>query len=123
MTTTLCNSGQALFKAGRKVYKSFISGANTESLWNQFINEAEAYLNIHTKYNWIDNYASLNADVKLIAQEFCSNLAAIYAITYDMSGYTSRQEAENMINILYARNQELLELLKDQATNKFIQGS
>jgi len=61
---------------------------------------AESFVNVMTRYNWSDQYASLNADVKGVLSDVCSSLVAIEAISYDMSGYTTRGEAESMITIL-----------------------
>lgn len=108
MAGTLCLSGAMLLKAGKNV-SSDISVSDTKC--NSFINEAECYVIGATKTNWIDTYATLNADKKLILQEAVSNLAGIYAISYDMSGFTSRAEAELMISVLYRRAMDCLKVL------------
>ncbi len=69
---------------------------------------------------WIDAYSGLNADVKLILEETVSNLAAIYCIQYDMSGYTSRGEAEDMISVLRDAAIRNLSLLKNKNKQDFI---
>ena len=68
-------------------------------------------------------YASLNVDVKGILKETASNLAAIYVITYDMGGYTSRVEAEDMINVLRDAALRNLALLRDKKTKDFMSGA
>jgi len=62
----------------------------------------------------------LNTDVKKILTEACSNLVAIYGIQYNMVGFTSRVEAEDMVNILWARFQQCIDVLKDERTPKYI---
>jgi len=118
MTTTFCTSGAAILKAG-----AGISGAAILGNWDSLINQAESYINVMTRYNYIDNFAGLNADVKLILEEAASNLAAIYAINYDYSGITTRIEAEDRINVLWARLQQCLSLLKDQQSDTYIKGA
>ncbi len=59
----------------------------------------EAYLCDLIKYDAVTNWASLNAIYKLIFSEYVARAIAIEAIKYDMSGYTTRVEAEDMINI------------------------
>ena len=55
----------------------------------------------------------------LLAQaEAC--YVAIQGISYNMAGYTSRIEAEDMINILYARLENCLKLIADQKVVTFI---
>lgn len=85
-----------------------------------WIKDAESLINCICKYNFSDNFATLNADVKYLLREAASNLAAIYAITYDMSGFTSRIEAEDMINVLRDAALRALALLRDKKVIDFI---
>lgn len=118
MATTLCLSGAAILKAGHG-----LSGAALVGNWDGLINQAESYINVLTRYNWIDNFASINADVQKVLEEACSNLAAIYAIQYDMNGYTTRIEAEDMINILWARFNQCIGLLINQNSVTYMKGA
>jgi len=110
MTTTFCVSGACILKAGKNVSSDF-TGTSADTKWTQLINEAECYINVVTKINYIDNYSSLNADKKLLLQNVCSDICAMYAIQYDMSGYTSRFEAQTMLDVLRDRINEDLKLL------------
>lgn len=76
-----------------------------------------------TRFNWSDAYAGLNADVKYILQEAASDLAAIYVIQYDMSGFSSRAEAVTMCNILYARFLDAIKILEDVKARDFVNGA
>lgn len=103
------------------------TGANATSkataATDVYVLEVESFVNCATRYNWSDAYAGLNADVKDILKETTSAICAIYVIQWDMSGYTSRTEAEDMINILrdtYLRN---LSILRDIKTQTFMQGA
>ena len=82
--------------------------------------QAEALINTVTRFNWSDAYAGLNTDTKGILKEVASNIAAIYVIQYDMSGYTSRIEAEDMINVLRDAALRGLSLLRDKKAKEFI---
>jgi hypothetical protein len=53
-------------------------------------------------------------------QDYVSCSAAVGAINYQMSGFTSRQEALIMVNILWARMQEVLRILKDVYVRSWI---
>ena len=97
--------------------------ANTEDYINDFISQAESLINITTRHNWSDDYATLNADVKGLLKEAASNLAAIYVIQFDMTDFTSRIEAEDMINILRDGALRALSLLRDKKTQDFISGA
>jgi len=107
------------YKAGAG--KSSVSSA--EAYTNSFIAQAESYINARTMYNWSDAYAALNADVKGILKECASNIAAMYVIQYDMSGYTSRAEAQTMLNVLRDRVEADIEVLKEIAKRDFIVGA
>ncbi len=82
--------------------------------------QAESLINTITRFNWSDAYSTLNTDTRGILKEVSSNLAAIYVISYDMSGFTSRTEAEDMINILRDRALMCLALLKDEKVKDFM---
>ena len=112
---TMCLSGAALFKAGANV-----STALTEAQYDYAILQAESSINVATRYNWTDGYAALNADVKYILEDVCSNLAAMYLVSYDMSGYTSRVEAEDMVNVHIFRIAQIHKLLKDASVQDFL---
>ena len=84
---------------------------------------AESTVNAIARYNFSDGYAALNVDVKGILSDVCSSLVAIEAISYDMSGYTSRTEAEDMINVLRDGALRGLSILKDKKVQTFMIGA
>jgi hypothetical protein len=110
-------------EVGYKAGAGASATSKAEAYVNSYMTQVESFINVVCKYNFSDNYAGLNVDVKGILKECASNLAAIYVIQYDMSGYTSRIEAEDMINILYARANNCLEILKDQDYVTYIKGA
>ena len=65
-------------------------------------------------------FSALPATTRMILREVASNIAAIYAITYDMSGFTSRLEAEDMINVLRDAALRGLSILRDQNVKNFL---
>jgi len=94
--------------------------SNTETYINQFMTEVESEINSTIRYNFSDVYATLNADTKGLLKQISSNLAAIYVISYDMTGYGSRIEAEDLINVLRDAALRGLRLLKDKKVEDFI---
>lgn len=118
-TGIFCTTAEVLRKAGNGAS----STAAVEAYTNQFVAEAESEINAATRYNWSDHYSSLNADVKGILKQAASNLAAIYVINYDMGGYTSRREAESMINVLRDAYLRCLTLLREKKTETFVNGA
>ena len=107
-------------EVSRKAGANASSISNTEAYINQFMTEVESYINSWCRFNFSDNYAGLNVDVKGILKECTSSLAAIYVIQYDMSGFTSRLEAESMIRVLRDRAQACFAILRDKKTTEFM---
>jgi len=109
---TFCINSDVVKKAGVNVSATSIAEAFT----NNYIKQAEGRIMVTARSDLKSNYGTLNAETKELLREAASNLAAIYAIQDDMAGYTSRIEAEDMINILTFNLREALKLLADQKT-------
>ena len=114
MAGTLCASGSAIIKAGANV------GAVPAASWDVFIEEAEALIYAVTRYDWVTNYATVKTKFKPLLSQICSDIAGINGIAYDMSGYTSRIEGEDVINVLRDAALRGLSLLRDQKAVDFI---
>ena len=104
------------YKAGSG--KSSVSSA--EAYTNSYIAQAESFINTACKYNFSDNYVSLNADVKQILKEVASDLAAIYVVAYDTSGYYSLAAAQTLMDVLADRAGAGIRLLQDKSNVDFI---
>jgi hypothetical protein len=107
------------YKAGANA--SAVSKA--EAYTNEYIAQAEAYINVLTEKIWATStatFAALDAQISKLLSEAASNLAAIYVIQYDMSGFTTRIEAEDMINVLFARFIQCIELLRSISARDFM---
>ena len=111
MSFTLCTSGAIVIKAGINVSDT---ASTSGAILEQFSNDAEGYINGITRYDWVANYNLIGTNFKTLLADASSCLAASYLIAYDMSGYTSRGEAESLINILYDRAFKAVEALKDE---------
>ena len=97
--------------------------ASTELYANSFIEQAESLINMICRKVFAVSTAEFTAlpvTTKHMLTEVASNLAAIYAIQYDMSGFSSRIEAEDMINILRDAALRGLSLLRDQKQKEFL---
>ena len=118
MGNIVATSGACAYKAGANV-----SGSIPEAAWVTWISGAEAIINSETKYNWSDAYAALDADVKYILDDAVTSIVAINAINYDMSGYTSRSEAQTMIDVNNDRANKSINELKDIKVRDFVVGA
>ena len=100
-----------------------VSGNWTEAMTTAAGLQAESMVNAICRYNFSDDYAGLNADVKYIISDVVSSYVAIQAICYDMSGYTTRTEAEDIINVLRDGMLRGLSILRDKKVQDFINGA
>lgn len=112
MTTTFASSGACLLKAGANV-NSVFTGQNAETNWTSFINQAEQYICTLTKIDYLTLFSSLSANKKKLLEEVTTNIAASYAISYDLSGYTTRI-GETMLDVLAEGTRRGIDLLKDK---------
>jgi len=117
MTETITTAANAIVKAGSGANATIT--ADTTSL-TLFINEGEAYLCNLVKYDLITNWGTLNAIYKLIFSEYVARYAAIQIITYNMAGYTSRIEAEDLINTHLYRLTIIEKILNDSSIKDFL---
>lgn len=123
VNTIFCTSGAALAKAGRNVSDSLSGGKvfdGTDFIVDVWIKESESNINAVTRYNWSDNYATLNTDVKYLLQETAAASTAQKCIAYDPSGYTGRAEALLMLNVLDGVIGRNIKLLQEQNVKTFI---
>lgn len=81
---------------------------------------AEAYLSALVQYDIVTNWGTLNSKYKPLFTEFAARMAAVALIQYNMAGYTSRQEAEDMINTHNKRLIEIENLLKNESVQNFM---
>jgi len=107
----------------RKCGANVSATSKAEAYVNDYMTQVESLINSICRFNFSDAYSGLNADTKGILKEVASNLAAIYAIQYDMSGFTSRVEAEDMINVLRDGALRGLSVLRDKKAQDFINGA
>ena len=97
------------------------SGDTAET--DRWIADAESLINCTARRIFaVDTtaFSALPATTRKILTEVTSDLAAIYAVLYDMSGFTSRVEAEDMINIFRDAALRGLSILRDKKTQDFL---
>ncbi len=114
MAGIFSTSGAVLAKAGWGASGALSTGWTLNSEYEKWIEEAEATCVVMSRYDWIKNSgAILNSALPLI-KDIVSSLAAIQAVKWSMSGYTSRIEAEDVINVLRDEALRGLQLIRDQ---------
>ena len=115
VTSILSTEGEIKAKGGLNVNTTI-----TDQQYDDWVLQKEAFVNSFTRFNWSDAYSGLNVDVKFILSDAVSSLVAIESIGFDMSGYTSRAEAESMINVLRDNYLRILSILRDKKSQKFM---
>lgn len=96
----------------------------TEANINAWCLQAESIINCAARTNYSDTFAAtLNVDVKYILTACECAYVAMMAILYNMSGFTTRIEAEDMVNIHRDNFLRNLQLLRDEAVRTFISGA
>lgn len=85
-----------------------------------FAEQAESFVISVCRFNFVDEYDNLTNEAKKILNEVVSNLAAMYVIQYDMGGYTSRSEAQTMLDVLRDGAFRGISLLRDKKTQTFM---
>ena len=105
----------------RKAGTNASATSSAEAYTNDYIAQAESFINVATRFNWSDVYSSLDVDNRDLLKQIASDLAAIYVIIYDMSGFTSRTEAEDMINVLRDAALRGISVLRDKKNQEFME--
>jgi len=118
-TGTIVTEAEMALMAGENVDAT----GDTEANHNVLAAQAESYLSVLLKYNVVDNYSTLNEDVKRMLSEWAARYAGATLIAYNMAGYTTRQEAENMIDLHVFRMKQIENWLKEQDRVTFIKGA
>ena len=114
MTETLCTSGAVKLKAGTN------ATTLTAAQYTDLINKAEAFACCVSRYDWVTNYAGLSDTAKYLLQDLASSHAAISVINTDMSGFTSRTEAQVMLDVNYSKVVDNLNILRDDKYKEFV---
>ncbi len=116
-TANIVTVAEMQFMAGKNVDATGDVTANHEALQDQ----AEAFLSNLLKFELTSAaFTALNATTKIMITEWAARYAGIQLISFNMAGYTSRVEAEDIINIHVFRLNEIQKLLEDASVQDFI---
>ena len=90
--------------------------------FDSIILDVEAQINCMARFDFstADSTTTLNTTVRGILIDTGACLAAIEGIIWDMSGYTSRVEAEDMINVLRDIALRNMSILRDKKVQSFM---
>ena len=116
MSYTTCTSGAIVRKAGKNASSIAVASG---SLLQDYVDQAEGVICMKTHKDWITNWASVDTYLKPAVTAAVVALAAIDVINYDMSGYTSRTEAQTMIDVLKDEADTIIKDLREKGLQQF----
>lgn len=111
---TLAVRADVLEECGAAASSTYAAEAYT----NKYIKKAEGIICLASRYDWKANYADVSDIGKEALRDAVSAYAAVKIIRQDMSGFSSKQEALIMINILWAQWNEFISRLEDDEKYK-----
>ena len=98
MVWELFTSGQMLDMAGVNVSMAGgQEGRTSGQRMETYSQRAQDFINAETRQDWVSNRAS--SEFSGAVSSAMASKAAIDAINFDMSGYTSRSEAQTMLDV------------------------
>lgn len=116
MSFTLTTSLAIIRKAGLGANTTIVASGAAIQNW---CDQAESEFCGLTRKDWITDYASIATNLKPMIEDAVSGFAAIKVIQYDMSGYTSRTEAQTLLDVLTDNNMKIVNQLKDKENQGF----
>jgi len=108
-TGTIVTEAEQQFMAGENVDATGDVEANHQFLANY----AEAYLSTLVEFDIVTAWATITAKTRAMFTEWAARFAGMQLIMFNMAGYTTRQEGEDMVDVHAYRMEKIeAELLK-----------
>ena len=117
MSWTLCTSGAAVVKAGANADSGI---ATSGAILAQWSDDVENEICALTRKDIITNYGSLTSNGKQMLGRLAASKIAQEIIVYDASGFTSRFEAELMLDKLENDIRKIESIIKDDKHKTYL---
>ncbi len=115
MAFTIVTVAEMQFMAGENVDATGDVTAN-----HQFLHDyAVGYLSSLTKFDLLTNWGTLTTNYKFLFTEWAARFAGTQLISFNMAGYTSSIEAEDMLTYHIYRMQQIEKILNDSSVQDF----
>ncbi len=82
--------------------------------------QAEGYLNLISRYDFVTNVGTLASKTKAILSEYVARYTAASGILFNTAGFTTIVEAEDMVSFHVYRMEKIESWIKDQKQETFI---
>lgn len=96
------------------------STADAEAYTNVYIKMVEGHICTRAKYDFVTNYSSISPIGKEFLRQLTAAYSAVMVLNYNMAGYTSRTEAQTMLDVCYSIVSEGMNLIDDDNFVEFI---
>lgn len=116
MSFNICTSQAIIRKAGAN---ASATATASSALLADYCDQAESTICMRTRKDWITDWANVDTNIKPSVSEAVAAIAAMSIINYDMSGYTSRAEAQTMLDVLNNEASQIIKDLKDKNFQRF----
>ena len=116
MAFTIVTVAEMQFMAGENVDATGDVTAN-----HQFLHDyAVGYLSALLKFDLLANWSGITANYKFLFSEWAARHAGMQLILFNMSGYTTILEAEDMINVHLFRMNQIEDVLNLDGVQAFL---
>lgn len=113
-TGTITTEAEIALMSGENVDATGATEANN----NLLVAQAEGFLSALIQDDVVAGYATYDSTTKKLLNEYGARYTAASLILYNMAGYTSRVEAEDMVNMHLFRMRVIERELKEGAALK-----
>lgn len=117
MAYVIVAAPEVTIMCGENVDLTGAIAANMEALELQGISYLSTLMRVTLNAT---TWAAMTTGTKYIITEYLSRYIAASCIAYNMAGFTSRIEAEDMLNVHFARMRAIEKLLTDQKSVTFV---
>ena len=115
MSFTLSSSWAITKEAGINANASWISSG---AILSELGDRAEGVVCMKTRKDWVTDYANVGAEIKLALSDAVALWAGKRLIKADMSGFTSRAEAQTMCDIMLDDFNTIIKDLREEPNQK-----
>jgi hypothetical protein len=113
---TFATKAEIDLKVGERVDATGYTEANI----NNACKQSEGFACVFLKYDFVTNWASINAVYKKLLSEFSACWVAMDFIAYNMEAYGSRIQAEDLIQVHNGKINKILKLLSERSGPDFL---
>ena len=94
--------------------------ADAEAYTNVYIQMAEGFVCLVSRYDWVTNYASISTIGQEALRIITSAVSAALVMNYSLKNYPTKVESQVKLDIIWSLAVDGLNLLRDDKYRKFI---